>query len=318
VPREEIVFREGSSADLEATFALTARALHDTATRQGVIPPDGEPSEEDIGASWRRQRSFVRFIAAHPAGRYWVCESSDGELLGYARVVRFREMEELTELAVSPRHQGRGLGRALLERCWPEAPSPELGRVVVANGSPADLSLYTGFGVMPAAGHWHVRQRAEEYVERRALEVDATEPAVHVLTVARAVSEWKRLEPPAIGHDRPELHEFFGRDRTCLAHLEPDTGAASALCWVSQGGEIGPAVAATPEDLLPVVLAALDRVAKSHEPEHLGVYATSISWWLLRRLRTLGFRVWWPSWVLSSVPLPGLDRYLPTRPPNLL
>lgn len=38
----------------------------------------------------------------------------------------------------------------------------------------------------------------------------------------------------------------------------------------------------------------------------------------LRRLRGLGFKLTWPSWVLCSVPLPGLDRYVPTRPPILL
>jgi hypothetical protein len=87
---------------------------------------------------------------------------------------------------------------------------------------------------------------------------------------------------------------------------------------VSPEGEIGPAVAETAEDLAPVVLAALDRVAKTLEPETFGVYCTTSSWWLLDRLRRLGFRVYWPAWVMSSVPLPGLDRYLPTRPARLL
>jgi hypothetical protein len=78
------------------------------------------------------------------------------------------------------------------------------------------------------------------------------------------------------------------------------------------------AVARTPEELVPVVLQALDRVAKTLEPESLALYCSTDAWWLLRRLRRLGFRVWWPSWVMSSIPLPGLDRYLPTRPPYLL
>jgi hypothetical protein len=48
------------------------------------------------------------------------------------------------------------------------------------------------------------------------------------------------------------------------------------------------------------------------------VFCTTDSWWLLRRLRELGFRVFWPSWIMCSVPLPGLDRYLPTKPAYLL
>ena len=86
---------------------------------------------------------------------------------------------------------------------------------------------------------------------------------------------------------------------------------------MSAEGDIGPAVAETAEDLVPVVLAALDRIAKMQEPETFGVFCTTSSWWLLDRLRRLGFKVYWP-WVMSSVPLPGLDRYLPTRPARLL
>ena len=316
MPTATLCYREGSTADLAATFALAERALSEIAPRQGVTG-DGPLTDADIRREWARQRSLVEFVAAQPGARYWVCENGDGPI-GYARVVRFGEMDELTELAVAPEHQGQGIGRELLERCWPEDPTPELGRVVVATGAPADLSLYTAFAVMPVAGHWHLRHRAEEYVERRVHEIDATEPAVHALAPARAVAEWKRLEPPAIGHHRPLLHEFFARDRVCLSCMDERSGRAAGLCWISPDGDIAPTVAATPEDQVPVVLAALDRVARAHEPEFLSVFVTTLSWWLLKRLRGLGFHLYWPSWVMCSVPLPGLDRYLPTRPPRIL
>ena len=138
-----------------------------------------------------------------------------------------------------------------------------------------------------------------------------------VLEPDRARDEWQALEPDAIGHARPQLHEFFARTRTCLASVD-DSGRPSALCWAGMDDEIGPAVGATSQDLVPVVLQALDRVAKTMEPETLSVYCATHSWWLLRRLRSLGFEIVWPSWVMSSVPLPGLDRYLPTRPAHVL
>jgi hypothetical protein len=140
---------------------------------------------------------------------------------------------------------------------------------------------------------------------------------VHVLKADRAVKEWKRLEPPATGHHRPALHEFFARERTCLATLDGH-GKATALCWVSPDCDIGPAVGEDAEDLVPVVLAALDRVARAHEPERLHVFCTTDSWWLLRRLQSLGMGVSWPSWIMSSVPLPRLERYVPTHPAYLL
>jgi len=308
-------FREGRAGDLRATFELAEAALDVSRKERGLLPAEHERTADDLDTRWERERGLLEFIVAEDSA-FVVCEDGD-ELVGYTRVARFGAMDELTELWVAPSHAGLGVGRALLERCWPESPTPDLGRVVLGIGRPADLTLYTEFGVMPVSGHWHMRHRSEEYVERRSQEIDAPPPTVHALTPERAVAEWKRLEPPAIGHERPRLHEFFGRDRICLATVD-ESGAASALCWVSSVGEIGPAVARSTEEVVPVVLAALDRVAKAQEPESLSVFCTTLCWWLLRRLRLLGFRVWWPSWIMCSVPLPGLDRYVPTRPPQLL
>jgi GNAT superfamily N-acetyltransferase len=309
-------FREGRARDLRTTFAISALAVHHTATRMGLLdgPP---PTTAQIEAEWQAQRELVEFVAGQPDGSYWICEI-DGKAVGYARACRFGEMEQLTELMVLPGHHGRGIGRGLLERCFPSDPTPDLGRLVVAAGATGDLTLYSDFGVMPVVGHWHLRASAADYAERRALEIDSTDPAVHALEGDRAAAEWKVLEPPAIGHRRPALHEFFARTRSCLATMDPETGSANGLCWVGPTGDVGPAVAVTPPDLVPVVLAALDRVAKTIEPANFGVYCSTDSWWLLRRLRKLGFKVHWPGWVMSSIPLPGLDRYMPMRPPHLL
>jgi GNAT superfamily N-acetyltransferase len=313
---EQLSFRDGTAADLAATFAISERTMKEIAERQGIVPPGRDLTDADIRAEWMRQRSLIEFLAAQPDGRFVICEEDDRPI-GYARVVRFGRMEQLTELMVEPERQGHGVGRALLERCWPEDPTAELGRVVVAAGAPLDLSLYTAFNVMPVTGHWHMRQTATGYREQRSHE-DSTEPGVHVMKPDRAVEEWQRLEPEALGHERKQLHEFFGRDRTCLAYSDQQTGEAVGLCWVSSDGDIGPAVARRPGDLAPVVLAALDRVALTQEPEHLSVFCTTTSWWLLHRLRSLGFRVFWPSWVMCTEPLPGLDRYVPTRPAQIL
>jgi predicted N-acetyltransferase YhbS len=311
----ELSFREGRASDLEAVYELGEVAWDESRRARGLITE--VRSGEQLRREWRHERPMIEFITAQEGGCFLVCEK-DGELVGYVMVTGFPGMDEMAELWVSQSHAGQGVSRGLLERCWPESPTPELGRMVVAVGTPADLTLFTEFGVMPVSGHWHMRHRVDTYLEHRAQEVDSTEPGVHVLTPERAVEEWMRLEPAAIGHERAALHEFFGRTRNCLATFDADSGRVTALCWVSGHGEIGPGVGEHPEDLVPVVLAALDRVAKMQEPETFGVFCTTASWWLMDRLRRLGFVVHWPAWIMSSVPLPGLDRYLPTRPVRLL
>jgi GNAT superfamily N-acetyltransferase len=312
VPLEELSFRDGEAGDLREAFDLTQRAMRSAAQRVGITD-DRQPGADEVERLWASRRSTLEFLAERLDGCAYVCEGPRG-MIGFARVVRFEGMEQLTHVVVDPAEQDRGIGRGLLERCWPYSPSPELGRIVVAPGAVTDLTLYTEFGVMPITGHWRMAQDARHYVERRTQEsTDTTEPGVHLLAEDRAAEEWARLEPDAIGHGRATLHSHFAHERTCLAYVGPD-GHALALCWVSPEGEIGPGVGASAEDVVPVVLTALDRVAQTHEPDELEVACTTDSWWLLRRLRALGFRVRWPAWILSSQPLPGLDRYVPTSP----
>jgi predicted N-acetyltransferase YhbS len=313
----ELSFRQGRAPDLEAVHLLGETAWDQSRHSRGLLPEERIRTEEQLRDEWRRDRPLLEFMVAQQGGAFLVAED-EGQIVGYVIVTGFPGTDEMAELWVASSHAGRGVSRGLLERSWPNSPTRELGRVVVAVGQPSDLTLFTEFGVMPVSGHWHMRHRVDQYLEQRAQEVDATEPGVHVLTPERAVEEWKQLEPLAIGHERAALHEFFGRTRNCLATVDAESGRATALCWVSGQGEIGPGVGANPEDLVPVVLAALDRVAKMQEPETFGVHCTTAAWWLMDRLRRLGFKVHWPAWIMSSVPLPGLDRYLATRPVRLL
>ena len=214
---------------------------------------------------------------------------------------------------VAPEHQGRGLGRALLERCWPGDPTPDLGRVVVATGAPADLTLYPDFGVMPVTGHWHMRVRTEALPRapragdgraRPGRARAVARPRGGRVAAARAARDRPRAPRPArVLRARPHLPGDHvarrRRDRALLGLVA--RGDRPGRRRRARGPRAGRA-------------AALDRVAKTQEPDELSLFCTTTAWWLLRRLRGLGFRVYWPSWVMCSVPLPG-PRQLPAYAP---
>jgi GNAT superfamily N-acetyltransferase len=308
-----LAYREGVPADLRATFAISAHAVHDTAVRLGVLrgPP---PGDAQVEAEWHAQREVVEFLAGEPGGDYWVCEEG-GRAVGYARACRLGGVEQLTELMVLPSHHRRGIGRALLERCWTPGPPAGESRVVLAAGAPADLTLYSDFGVLPVSGHWHLRVARAEFRARRReadLAVD-----VAPLEAGAAVARWGELEPGVVGAGRRSLHEFFARTRECVALRGPE-GDVGGLCWVAPGGDVGPAVAASPAQLVPTVVGALDRLAARGATGELGLYCTTANGALIATLRGLGLYVHWPGWVMASAPLPALDRYLPMRPPHLL
>ena len=184
----------------------------------------------------------------------------------------------------------------------------------MAVGTPADLTLLTEFGVMPVSGHWHMRHRVDRYLEHRAQEVDATEPDVHMLTPDRAVEEWKRLEPAAIGHERAALHDFFGRTRKLPRNRRPRVRPGHGAVLGERARRDGPGRGEEPGGPRPRGPRGAGPGGEDGSLENLRRALPTASWWLMDRLRRLGFRVHWPAWIMSSIPLPGLDRYLPTRP----
>jgi GNAT superfamily N-acetyltransferase len=307
----QLLFREGVKGDLEATYHLSEKAMLSTMRRQGIDPLD----EVDPDEGWKKAKPLVECLAGQPDGSFWIAEQ-ESVLVGYGRSVRLGGVDELSQLMVVPDLHGQGVGRALLERCWPE--EQDVPRMVVAAGAPPDLSLYLRRGVLPVAGHWHMRVATDRYQELRSRDVDEGDFGVHVLGRDHALAEWTRLEPQALGHAREALHDQFARTCTCLARMTGDGTRADAVCWVSPEGDIGPAVGARPDDLVPVVLAALDRVANTRDLPELGVFVVHSSDPLVRALARLGFRLHWPSWIMTSGAPPALERYLPTRPPLVL
>ena len=119
-------FREGRAGDLRATFDLGEAALDVSRIERGLLPADHRRPDADLDARWDRERALLEFIVAQADGAFVICEEDD-QLVGYTRVARFGEMDELTELWVAPSHSGLGVGRAMLDRCWPDSPTPELG-----------------------------------------------------------------------------------------------------------------------------------------------------------------------------------------------
>ena len=95
IPASGLTFRAGGPADLRAAFTVSELAVHDTAFRAGVLDT-APPCPARIEKDWQRRHDLLEFTAAQPGSGFWLCEGR-GELVGYGRVARFGEMEQLTE-----------------------------------------------------------------------------------------------------------------------------------------------------------------------------------------------------------------------------
>ena len=134
----ELTFRRAARATSRPAFGSARRRGTQSRPRRGLLPAGPAPPDEPSSASeWGRDRPLLEFIAAQQDGCFLICEDERRDRSATRASLRFGVMDELTELWVAPSHAGRGIGRDLLERCWPDSPTPELGRIVVAAGTPA-------------------------------------------------------------------------------------------------------------------------------------------------------------------------------------
>ena len=235
-------------------------------------------------------------------------------MVGYTRVARFGQMDELTELWVAPSHSGLGVGRALLERCWPRVADARAGA-----GRARHRPARRPDPLHPVRRDARQRPLAhappQRGVPRAPLAGDRRRAAAGARAHARA--RRGRVEAPRAARDRPRA-PAAARVLRPHAHL-PGHDRRRARRGDGRSAGSAPTATSAPRSARRRRTSCRSCSPRSTgwrsrmEPESFGVFCTTDSWWLLDRLRRLGFRVHWPGWVMSSVPLPGLDRYLADR-----
>lgn len=134
--------RDATAEDLPAVLALYRHYV-----RNSVVTFDEKPP------SLRAYRS--QFSHTHKLGYpFIVAQSPSGDILGFARVVQFRDKAAFrhtveSTIYLGPASTGRGLGRALLERLIElcrEAGIREMIAVIADSGADASLALHRSMG----------------------------------------------------------------------------------------------------------------------------------------------------------------------------
>lgn len=83
-------------------------------------------------------------------GRFYIVAESQGQVVGYAGIVKRGESGDVLTLSVTPKHRRNGIGRELLRRLidWARANKCESITLEVRVGNDAALPLYSAFGLV--------------------------------------------------------------------------------------------------------------------------------------------------------------------------
>ncbi len=283
--------------DLEEVWRVHVAASNDLLVRRGrpaARPPDA-PVASDARAG----------LASDPDGYF--CAVEEGQVRGMVSALVRGRVWYLSMFFVLPGTQGRGVGRALLERAlaYGEARGAQI-RCTWATLDPRAQARYVMAGMAP---RWPIYR------------LDGDAAAVARLETRAALGQSERQLPCDAAFAEKLTAEVLGHDRADdLAHWRRDGGEAIAI---GRGGEpaafayrrgerIGPAAGRDERVLLQAVAAAA--VAGSVGGRSVTARVPGACTGLLQALVGCGFRIGDPSLFMASQLFGRPELYLPSGP----
>jgi len=283
--------------DLEEVWRVHVAASNDLIVRRGRQP--ARPADAPVASDARAG------LASDPDGYF--CAVEEGQIRGMVSALVRGRVWYLSMFFVLPGSQGRGLGRALLERAlaYGEARGAEI-RCTWATLDPRAQARYVMAGMAP---RWPIYR------------VDGDAAAVAQLAARAAIGPREREIPCDPGATEKLTAEVFGDSRADdLAHWRSDGGEALAIARGNElaafayrrGERIGPAAARDETALLQAVAAAAVAGASGGRSVTARVPGACAA--LLEALVGCGFRLGDPTLFMASRLFGRPELYLPSGP----
>jgi GNAT superfamily N-acetyltransferase len=296
-----VSYRRATPADAVACHDLMWASVTDLGRRQG-IPLQGTAQE------WWRSSEPLHRLLAELAAEWWVAEEpGTGRLLGFARSIEREGLLELTEFFVLPDQQSRGVGRALLERAFPEGRGAV--RSIIATSDVRAQARYYAAGTVgrfPLYTLGGVPGDPEP----------ATDLVPEPIDGEAAVEAQRSIERRVLGHRRSDREARWLLDRRA-GHLYRRAGQAVGFSFLGEDGA-GPMGALDPADL-PALLLHAEGVARSMGLPRLELQLPAPNAAGIRHLMSRGFRFDpWINILMSDRPFGQFDRFVPFGPPLFL
>jgi GNAT superfamily N-acetyltransferase len=296
-----VSYRRATPDDAVGCHDLMWASVTDLGRRQG-IPLQGTARE------WWRSSEPLHRLLAELAAEWWVAEEPrTGRLLGSARSIERDGLHELTEFFVLPDQQSRGVGRALLERAFPQGRGAVRSIIATSDvraqaryyaaGTVGRFPLYTLGGVPGDAG-------------------PAPDLAAEPIEGDAAVEAQRSIERRVLGHRRSDREVRWLLDRR-RGHLHRRGGETVGFSFLGEDGA-GPMAALDPADL-PAILLHAEGEARSIGLPRLELQLPAPNAAGIRHLMSRGFRFDpWINILMSDRPFGQFDRFVPFGPPLFL
>jgi GNAT superfamily N-acetyltransferase len=295
--------RPATPDDKRPSFDVFIPAVRELSARQGA-PWDPDPDEV-----WNNQTAFLDFLAAH-AAEWWVAEDDgSGKVIGYARSLERGGLFELSEFFVHPENQSAGVGRALLDKAFPDGRG-EVRAIIATTDVRAQARYYQAGTVarFPIAG-----LTGKPGVAAGEPLSNGIEP---VAATTDDIGDLSTLERSVLEFDRGNEFEWLLEHREGYLYRHGSEIVGSA--FLGPRGAIGP-VAAVHPDHLPSILDHIERRGAEREIAEVALEVPMVNEVAMRHLLGRQFKMdTFLTFLNSNRPFGQFDRFMGFSPPFVL
>lgn len=300
-----IIYRKACAEDLERADALVVACINDLTSRHGFGP-----------VAESRPPQFQLFSLEDDPDGLWVAEEAD-RILGFAWSWACDDLWFLSQLFVSPDHQGRGIGGEMLKRMFDHAGKRgATNRVLITfSFNVVSQGLYIRNGIIPRFPIYNFSVSRERLASGAQSGQFRQMPLFHHVALENTASHLRSLagiDAQVLGVSRDKHHKFLLSDSARRGFLFNSDGNDIGYAYIS-GGHVGPLAVSDPGFLGGVFDAALNLAAESGSAQ-VSAFIPGTSDVALKLAAERGMQITLPMLLMSTREFGNWDRYLPRNP----
>jgi ribosomal protein S18 acetylase RimI-like enzyme len=293
-------YRPARAEELQTAQSLVVRSINDLSVRHGFGPMASV-----------RPAEFQSFSLRDDPDGLWVADIN-GEIAGFAFSWVCSDFWFLAELFVSPDHQGRGIGDALLKRSFEHAgKSGARNRALITFAfNTVSQALYIRHGLYPRLPIYFFKAEADLVSSRRVGQ------QLRYSVIADTGADRERLahlDAHVLGFGRDKHHRLLLRDANITGIFLHDGDDCVGYAYVSAGGQVGPLAVTQPGLMSAAFVTALD-LATQTGARDISAFLPGSSDAALNSAVAHGMRITFPMVLVSAHEFGDWRCYLPRNP----
>ncbi len=290
------IIRPARAEELQTAEELVAHSINDLTARHGF----GR-------IATLRPADFQLFSLRDDPDGLWVAEA-DGELAGFAFSWVAGDLWFLSELFVSPAHQGSGIGNALLTRAFAHARKTGAGNraLITFSFNAVSQGLYIKHGLFPRLPLYFFQAPREACGHAPELRYTDTD-------FEADLEKLVELDLATLGVSREKHHRFLHSQSAIggvLLHAGKD---CVGYAYISANGPIGPLAVARHDVMGPAFRTALALAAATGAPQ-ISAFVPGAATEALGAAVAQDMRITLPMVLVAAKDFGDWTRYLPRNP----